>query len=545
MKKTVTVNISGIVFTIDEDAYAALQKYLSKIKGYFRKSDGQEEIIADIEARIAEMFHEKIDAKFQVISILHVEEMMTIMGKPEDFIDEEQKNSEQEQQKTKQQEPNNNNEKYHSKRLFRDKDGNVLGGVCSGVGYYFGFDPIWLRLIFAGLFFFGGTGFVFYFLLWVIIPEAKSTSEKLEMKGEPVNIDNIGKAIEDEMDNLKNKFSDSTTNWRQHIDNRRARNFILRFFDFTTTILKAIIKAFGKIIGVGLIIFGVITLMPVFFSFLDSSDHFLSWLTDGASSFSIPQIITLIFGTEGLSILAVIGFSLFIGIPAIAVIYGGIKLVLGVKQEIKGLGIAVTSLWIIGIMLLCYSGYKLSYEFMSKNEHAEIVSLNSSVGDTLNLYVSKDFSDMSNRKRHRNRGEITELLEIDDNIIYNGSVELNIEQADQDSFKIEVLKSSRGKTKSRAAEYAKDITYNYKINGDKITFDQYLTTDLSSSIRGQQIKITIYVPRGKSIYFSENMLRIIYDIHNYTNSLDRDMVNKIWTMTDRGFECIGCNENDL
>ena len=149
MKKTVTVNISGIVFTMDEDAYDVLQKYLSKIKGYFRKSDGQEEIIADIEARIAEMFHEKIDAKFQVISILHVEEMMTIMGKPEDFIDEEQKNSEQEQQETEQQEPTNNNEKYHSKRLFRDKDGNVLGGVCSGVGYYFGFDPIWLRLIFA------------------------------------------------------------------------------------------------------------------------------------------------------------------------------------------------------------------------------------------------------------------------------------------------------------------------------------------------------------------------------------------------------------
>jgi phage shock protein PspC (stress-responsive transcriptional regulator) len=545
MKKTVTVNISGIVFTMDEDAYDALQKYLSKIKGYFRKSDGQEEIIADIEARIAEMFHEKIDAKFQVISILHVEEMMTIMGKPEDFIDEEQKNSEQEQQETKQQEPNTNNEKYHSKRLFRDKDGNVLGGVCSGVGYYFGFEPIWLRLIFAGLFFFGGTGFVFYLLLWIIIPEAKSTAEKLEMKGEPVNIDNIGKAIEDEMDNLKTKFSDSTTNWRQHIDNRRARNFIHRFFDFTTTILKAIINAFGKIIGVGLIIFGVITLMPVFFSFLDSSDHFLSWLTDGASSFSIPQIITLIFGTEGLSILAIIAFSLFIGIPAIAVIYGGIKLVLGVKQEIKGLGIAVTSLWIIGIMLMCYSGYKLSYEFKSKNEHTEIVSLNSSVGDTLNLYVSKDFSDMSNRKRHRNRGEITELLEIDDNIIYNGSVELKIEQADQDSFKIEVIRSSRGKTKSNAAEYAKDIDYSYKISGDNITFDQYLTTDITNSIRGQRVEITIYVPQGKSIYFSEDMLRIIHDIHNYTNSLDRDMPNKVWTMTKRGLECIGCDENEL
>ena len=545
MKKTVTVNISGIVFTMDEDAYDVLQKYLSKIKGYFRKSDGQEEIIADIEARIAEMFHEKIDAKFQVISILHVEEMMTIMGKPEDFIDEEQKNSEQEQQETEQQEPTNNNEKYHSKRLFRDKDGNVLGGVCSGVGYYFGFDPIWLRLIFAGLFFFGGTGFVFYLLLWIIMPEAKTTSEKLEMKGEPVNIDNIGKAIEDEMENLKNKFSDGTSNWRQKGHHNRAKNLVHRFMDFLISIFKSLIKAFGKIIGLGLIIFGAIVMLPVLFSFLDSSFEFSSFVTNGSTSFSIAQIATLVFGSEELSTLATISFALFIGIPGLAVTYGGFRLVLGIKQEIKGLGIAMTSLWIIGLMLMFYSGYKLSCEFKSENENIDIVTLDSTVGDTLHLYVSKDFTNMSNRKRHRNHGEITKLLEIDDNIIYNGSVELNVVEARQDSFKIEVIRSSRGKTKSNAAEYAKDIDYSYKISGDNITFDQYLTTDITNSIRGQQVEITIYVPQGKSIYFSEGMLRIIHDIHNYTNSLDRDMPNKIWTMTDRGLECIGCDENEL
>ena len=160
MKRTVTVNISGMVFTIDEDAYDVLQKYLNKIKGYFSKSDGQDEIIADIEARIAEMFQEKIDTKIQVISILHINEMMATMGKPEDFIDEDQQSTtEKEEPKQKKTQPRS--EKYKTKRLYRDRDGNVLGGVCSGIGYYFGFGPIWLRLFFAGLFFFAGTGFVF------------------------------------------------------------------------------------------------------------------------------------------------------------------------------------------------------------------------------------------------------------------------------------------------------------------------------------------------------------------------------------------------
>ncbi|MBL4651871.1 MAG: PspC domain-containing protein [Flavobacteriales bacterium] len=546
MKKTVTVNISGIVFTMDEDAYDVLQKYLGKIKGYFSKSDGQDEIIADIEARIAEMFHEKIDSKFQVVSILHVEEMMTIMGKPEDLIDDEQQASEtEEKEDPKRKEAASTNQEYKSKRLYRDGDGNVVGGVCSGVAYYFGIDVVWIRIVLILLFFAGFSGVFIYIVLWVVIPKAKTTSEKLEMKGEPVNIDNIGKTIEDEIHNIKDKFSKGANNWSQGGRHERARNFFRRIFDFTLTILKAIVKMLGKFVGIGLIIFGVIVLLPIFFSFLDTSNFILSWTTEGVSSLSGLQISSLIFGSEGLTSLAVLAFCLFLGIPALAIVYGGIRLLFGIKSELKGVGIAMTSIWIIGLLLLCYSGYRLALEFKSESERIDIVELPQSVSDTLNLTISKDIVKMSNRKRHRNHGEIFSLLVLDDKINYNGDVELTIEPTQQDSFKIEILSISRGKTNSQALEYAKEINYNYAINENTITFDPYLTIDSDSQIRGQEIDIIIYVPQGKSVYLSDDLIRILYDVDNYTNTLDRDMTDKIWTMTKRGLECIGCDEDDL
>lgn len=563
MKKTVTVNISGIVFTMDEDAYDQLQQYLNKIKGYFSKSEGKDEIITDIEARIAEMFHERSDDKHQVITVEDVEYMISIMGRPEDFMDTDSDTEAKEN--TNESDKKEENTRYSTKRLYRDKEGNVLGGVCSGIGYYFGIDPIWLRLIMAILFFFGGIGFVPYIILWLVIPAANTTAEKLEMKGEKVNIDNIGRAIEDEMKNWSdkfssqagswsNKFEEEVNNWSSKFGNesnsRRGKNrgktgtIIHRLFDFIIAIITGIIKVFGKLLGLALIIIGALFLIPIFFSFIDG--HLVtSWSSAGVSEFSIQELSTLIFGTTGLTQLAILGFALFIGIPAIAIIYGGIRLVLGIKSEIKGLGIAFTTVWIIGLLVLAYSGYRLGIEFKDKSEHIETIHLPNSVGDTLHLGTANDVIDMSDRKRHRSHGETLNLLILDDKITYNGDVELTIVEAPADSFKIEVIKASRGKSRSRALELAKEINYQFITDQNKIIFDPYHTADQMSSIRGQEVDIKVFVPRGKSVYIDKQLYRIMYDIPNYTNTLDQDMIEKTWTMTDRGLECIGCNPDEL
>ena len=197
MNKTVISNISGLIFHLNEDAYDKLNNYLQTIGSFFKDSEGRAEIMADIEARIAEMFKSKITVANQVITIADVDEAIAVMGQPEEFLDGQEPPS-----KTV-------TGKQSARRIFRDPDERILGGVCSGLSTYFGInDPIWLRLIFVILFFMFGTGPLIYIILWIIIPVAKTASEKLEMKGEPVNVSNISKTIHEEFDGIKKKIDE-------------------------------------------------------------------------------------------------------------------------------------------------------------------------------------------------------------------------------------------------------------------------------------------------------------------------------------------------
>jgi phage shock protein PspC (stress-responsive transcriptional regulator) len=185
MKKTVSITISGIIFNIEEDGYDVLRRYLDTISGYFTQSDGKDEIMADIEARIAELFQERMDDRKMVITAEDVEEVINVMGRPEEYVGEDTEFG-----------SSTAGEGYRrrgSRRVYRDMEGNLIGGVCSGIAHYFGWDPLWIRLIWALLAIGFGFGFLLYIILWIIIPEAKSTSEKLEMTGEAVNVENIKK----------------------------------------------------------------------------------------------------------------------------------------------------------------------------------------------------------------------------------------------------------------------------------------------------------------------------------------------------------------
>ena len=174
MKKTVTVNIGGTVFHIDEDAFELLHKYLETIKAHFHTSDGKDEITSDIEARIAELFTEKLKLGKQAISIEDVQEAIAIMGKPEEFGGGEAN--------APKEEPFQHSYTYTKRRVYRNPDDKVVGGVCSGISAYLDIDPLWIRLLFAVMFFGFGSGFLLYIILYIIIPEAKTTAEKLEMR---------------------------------------------------------------------------------------------------------------------------------------------------------------------------------------------------------------------------------------------------------------------------------------------------------------------------------------------------------------------------
>lgn len=207
MKKIFNVNLGGYPFTIDEDAYQKLNRYLDTISAHFADSEGCEEILEDIESRVAELFNDKLKNK-SIIDKKDLEDVITIMGRPEDFgaetIDEEPIQS----SSTHRTGPRKTTIKT-GKRLFRDTDEKVIGGVASGMAAYFGIeDPLWVRLAWILAFFLMGVPILIYPLLWVIVPEAKTAGDKLAMRGEAATISNIAKTVEEELTELSSTINE-------------------------------------------------------------------------------------------------------------------------------------------------------------------------------------------------------------------------------------------------------------------------------------------------------------------------------------------------
>jgi phage shock protein PspC (stress-responsive transcriptional regulator) len=191
MKITVSINLGGYSFNIDEDAYAELKMYLRNLELHFAGEESSSEILSDIETRLSELFRTKITGYKQVISIEDVRQAISVLGTPEDISDNDGTSS-----REKFSTPG-----YH--RMYRDTDNRVIGGICSGMGAYWNIDPVIMRVIFIALALAGGIGVMVYLILYIVLPEAKTTAQKIEMKGEPVNIHNITESVKKEFETVR------------------------------------------------------------------------------------------------------------------------------------------------------------------------------------------------------------------------------------------------------------------------------------------------------------------------------------------------------
>jgi phage shock protein PspC (stress-responsive transcriptional regulator) len=190
MKITVSINLGGYSFNIDEDAYAELKRYLRNLELHFAGEDSSSEILSDIEARMAELFRTKLTNYKQVINIDDVHQVITILGTPEDISDDEGPTA-----RDKFSSPG-----YH--RMYRDTDHRAIGGVCAGISAYWDIELWLVRLIFLVLAMMG-IGILIYLILYIVLPEARTTAEKIAMKGNPVNIHNIKDSVKQEFDNVR------------------------------------------------------------------------------------------------------------------------------------------------------------------------------------------------------------------------------------------------------------------------------------------------------------------------------------------------------
>jgi phage shock protein PspC (stress-responsive transcriptional regulator) len=190
MKITVSINLGGYSFNIDEDAYAELKRYLKSLELHFAGEESSSEILSDIEARMAELFRTKLSSYKQVINIEDVSQIITVLGTPEDISDTERPTA-----RDKFSSPG-----YH--RMYRDPDHRVIGGVCAGIAAYWDIELWLVRLIFFVLAMMG-VGIQIYLILYIVLPEAKTTAEKIAMKGNPVNIHNIKDSVKQEFDTVR------------------------------------------------------------------------------------------------------------------------------------------------------------------------------------------------------------------------------------------------------------------------------------------------------------------------------------------------------
>jgi len=209
MKKAIRIHISGYIFSIDEDAYSILKQWLDNVSVQYLKEEDGEEIINDIEMRVAELFKDKV-GNDGAVSLIEVNSIIKTMGQPEEFEEENSiinKTPTTSENRNSKKTFSSNKKTRKEKRLFRDDENSVIAGVCGGIGNYLGIDPVLIRLAFILAVFVGGFGTVIYIILWAITPKALTVSQKLEMMGEPVNISNIEKAIKEEFEYFKEKFS--------------------------------------------------------------------------------------------------------------------------------------------------------------------------------------------------------------------------------------------------------------------------------------------------------------------------------------------------
>lgn len=339
MKKTLTVNLGGTVFHIDEDAYRLLDNYLSNLKIHFRKEAGADEIIDDIERRISELFAEKLTAGSQVITITDVEEVIARMGKPEDMEAENDS------------EPSVGNATRTTihRRLYRNPDDKLLGGVISGMAAYLGWDVTLLRLLLLVVLICGvGTLIPVYIVCWLVIPEARTAAEKLSMRGEAVTVENIGKTVTDGFEKVANGVND-------YMKSDKPRTFLQKLGDALVMVagwfFKICLVIFAIICSPLLFVFGVVFVALLFAAVMVA-------IGGGAALISMFPTFDVILPTSPLSaIVMYIAGILLVGIPLVSIVWAIFSQIFKWQPMASGLKWTLVILWIVSAAVfgICFA----------------------------------------------------------------------------------------------------------------------------------------------------------------------------------------------
>lgn len=525
MNKTININLANTFFHIDEDAYNKLQRYLAAIKRSFTDSQGRDEIIADIEARIAELFTERMQHDRQVISTKEVDEVIQVMGQPEDYLVDEEIFEDSPRSSSYKQKP--------SKKLYRDIDNKYLGGVSSGLGHYLGIDAVWLRLLWVILTLFSGGGFaLIYIVFWIIVPEAATTSQKIDMTGKPVNISNIEKKVKEGFDEV----ADTVKNVDYEKVGNKVKSSSRTFFDTLGDIILFFFKVFAKFVGIIFIITGASAIIALFVSL------FTVGIVD-VIHFPGVDFVDLV-NTTGTPLWVASLLCFFaVGIPFFFLFLLGLKILVTNLKSIGNIAkYSLLAIWLLSIVGLIVLGAKQAAEhaYTGSVSNKEVLAINSQ--DT--LLIKMNNKDFDNFRFDRDFGLNVFYDENDEERLYSRDVRFYIRHSEDSLAYVNVRKDANGRNPKVAKERAQEVDYEYTLENNLLSLDRFLSTSASNKFRDQGIAATVYIPTGTIVRFDESTT---YRIGGFSNN-DRgyyrsEMVKYTWKMgADGELKCLDCPE---
>lgn len=508
MDKTISISLGGYSFIIDDAAYLKLKKYLDDVRRSLKGMEGTEDVLSDVEIRIAELFRERLNHR-EVVGETDVDHIIQVMGKPEQYMDEEEPGNE-----------SRKNSGYTAtggkKKLYRDADNKVLGGVLSGIAHYIGIESwitrvIWILLFFADIPL-TGTSFtiISYIILWIILPKAETVTQKYEMMGEAGDIASIKKSVGSTSETGKKVHSTSDT--------------------FTEAL-----KIFGKIILVFLgFIFICIGLSLVF-----SGIFTLVFATAG----DVPvQIFGRFFDHQWQDISSKVIILILLGVPGMLMTWLGAKMISNRVKINKVLVLGSLGLWLAALI---FGGVLTASAFKSFARNAEFTEKNdfTPTKDTITLKFN-EFK-QSGKKNIKWNFEFNPdvLTEIDGKLYRKIDKNIEIRKSDDDQVSVRIVYSSKGSTVDNARQYAEKINYNYSMNTDgELVFDNYIELPKDTRFRNQDVSLVVYIPEGKVIH-STNIKYLNFSEENSNARNIAEGIDKFYKFADNHYECLNCKTN--
>lgn len=514
MKTTVNASIGGISFTLEDDAFSLLSKYLDDVNLRLGKDRVAQETVNDIEIRVAELLSEKVQTG-QVVTVEMLQPILSQIGDPSEFTEEDLEAQ---------------SGAPHQKRLYRNPDDSILSGVCSGLAAYFNVDPLVFRIIFIALIFFRGFGILLYLALWIAMPKAKTPFQKMEMRGDNRTLEELGKKVREEYSETAKRFKNSNA--------RGALNKLFNLFgEVMVYLLKAFliaVKAISLAIGVILIVS-----MLLFFIALVGITFFGTYYTETASAFggfglSLGEIISSMFEISS-SYWVTIPVFLIFAIPIVALIYAGIRILFRFKAKDAALGIVAAVLWAAAVVSLSLTILFQVRSLSIKDEVRTKVEIASTLGEskTISCRSFSYFSDSSSTKELASIFDI-KIIDVNGRKQLSGKPTLYIEKTSDEYPRFEVTRKSRGVNHMAARNNARDITYSITSSDTVVTLDPLFIVPHSSKWKSQSVSVILYLPEGYGVYLDESLLPILNSYQPYSNYWPDEMVGKTWVMTSNG-----------